>query len=164
MPETPISPAKLAVSVTQVVLGWFSAQSGTVHSKVHKSQEKKPHPNPKTLKLKSLGICKKMEARSLLQRVCLSLIVSFTTTTLWTMLKHTRRHSFGETSSRDKIQRAYHLWKDPGSCQEGYESSKPHTMLPLSSITMPSNRQTAVALYPPKYRVLKGRKSTSACC
>lgn len=40
MPETPISPAKLAVSVTQVVLGWFSAQSGTVHSKVHKSQEK----------------------------------------------------------------------------------------------------------------------------
>lgn len=36
MPEAPISPAKLAVSVTQV-LGWFSAHSCTVHSRVHKS-------------------------------------------------------------------------------------------------------------------------------
>ena len=70
MPETPMPPAKLTVSVTQqVVLVWFSAQSCTVHSEVHKSQKKNT-----TLKLKSLDICKKMEARSLLQRACPSLL------------------------------------------------------------------------------------------
>lgn len=101
-----------------------------------------------TLKFKSLENCKKMEASSLLQRVCLSLIVSFTTTMLWTMQKHTQRHSFGKTSSRGKT-------KELITFQRTLAVARRAAKAPLVSITVCSNKQTAVAPSPPKYRPSK---------
>lgn len=150
MPETPISPAKVTVSVTQVILGWFSAHSCTVDSKVHKSQEKKK--NHLKIEIFKISARKWKQEASCRESVYPWLFLS----QLWRyeLCWNTRRDTaLGRPAAEIKYKELITFGRTLAVARRAMKAQSP-----LSSITVPSNKQTAVAPYPLKHRVLKGRK------